>query len=145
MDYFRNKLSETSVPKVSCYLNAFKNPTHLAAYNIISINFPKVFRGVDTPAAKNFRKLYVGNKPSERNFPKLFRCMPGLRRCTYSYVIKPNRDQSSPKVSSDLAVLSVCHNCDSSSIRARFELDSIRESCHNCDSICARFEHSRKE
>ena len=31
--------------------------------------------------------------------------------------------------------LSVCHNYDSSSICARFELDSIREPCHNCDSI----------
>ena len=43
----------------------------------------------------------------------------------------------------DESQLRVCHNCNSSSIRARFELDSIREPCHNCDSIRARFEHSR--
>ena len=59
--------------------------------------------------------------------------------CHGGFIFRTNEDV---RIRSSF-ILSVCHNCDSSSIRARCELDSIREltlSQLRFNSICARFE-----
>jgi len=67
----------------------------------------------------------------------------------YDYNVERRAEQYSKlfvsRRSKRIDVLSVCHNCDSSSIRARFELDSIREPCHNCDSIGFELDSTRFE